>query len=92
MTMQVCFVNTDDLPVEVQHVCFYTRKDGDKITLIEVIREKYPHPEAKEDAFVWFTTERNLFCCKTNAERAANLLLLENAQSAVSQLKRLLKT
>lgn len=91
MTMQVCFVNTDDMPIEVRHVCFYTKSDGEKITLIEVVQEKYPHPEAKDDAVIWLTTERNICTVQTTAERGAIPLLLQHAQNAAMQFKRVLK-
>lgn len=94
MTMQVAFVNTDDMPIEVKHVCFFSKRDKtshDSISLFEIVDEKYPHPEAPDDAFIWLTTTRCLGSYKINGERAAPLLLLEHAQQNAKIAQKLLR-
>ena len=50
---QAVFVNTDKQPLKTEHICWYTGEnlDGD-LTLVEVVRETYRHPDAPEVATV----------------------------------------
>jgi hypothetical protein len=59
---QAVFVNTNKAPIETQHIYWYTREinlvgDSPKIALIEVVREKYQHPDAENDAVIWLLNE-----------------------------------
>lgn len=49
---QVYFVNTVDSPFKTRHICYFTRGDGEKFELCEVVEEYYPHPDAPDDAMV----------------------------------------
>ena len=49
---QVYFVNTVNPPLQVKHICYFTRGDGEKFVLYEVVEEYFPHPDAPDDAMV----------------------------------------
>ena len=87
-TFQVCFVNTDQIPIKTQHVCFYTRvgSDSNKISLLEVYIETYPHPDAPEDAVVSVTQTRVIKEYNRVDNKAASSVLLEAAQKNCEQL------
>lgn len=54
--MYACFVNSEEKPVSVKHICWYATKvqdsDGMFLQLCEVVEETYKHPDAPDDAFV----------------------------------------
>jgi hypothetical protein len=84
--MQVCFVNTDQLPLETKHVCFYTKSSDDEIQLMEVYEETYPHPDAPNEGIVKLTTTRCVRSYKRTEFRAATTILLEASQKACANL------
>lgn len=92
MTFQTCFVNTEDVPVRVEHVCYYTRDDGDNgITLHEVIQEFYKHPQAPNDALIPLITTRRVTSCNRLSERASPLVVLEAMQKTVKSMEHLIR-
>jgi hypothetical protein len=86
MTMQACFVNTEDPPVKSEHVCWFTNSQGQKVALHEVYREYFNHPDAPEDAIVSVTQTRLVRVYDRTNKRAANIVILEAAQNACSSL------
>ena len=81
--LQVCFVNTDQIPLTVEHVCFYTIKQPEEqISLFEVYKESYPHPDAPAEAVVSVLQKRHVKTYSRMESRAANIVLLEAAQKA----------
>ena len=82
--MQVCFVNTDQLPKSVRHLSYFTSREGvgasEEIVLSEVIECTYPHPDAPDMANVVCISYRALEKVRVGADRAAPILLLEAAE------------
>ena len=70
------------MPLKTKHICFYTTKDHDEITLMEMIEEVYPHPDAPQEAVIQLITYRVICSHTRTTERAANMVLLEAAQKA----------
>jgi hypothetical protein len=82
MTIQACFVNTDQYPIKTEHVCYYTSGDSEEISLFEIVKEYHPHPDAPEEAIVDVMCTRHVVTYKRIQARAANAILLEAAQKA----------
>ena len=78
--MQVCFVNTDQLPKSVRHLSYFTSREGEYIILSEVIESTYPHPDAPDMANVVCISYRAVEKVRVGADRAAPILLLEAAE------------
>lgn len=90
-SIQVGWVNTDNVPIKTEHVCFATSRGGEhnnEITLVEYLREYHPHPEAPEDATIYVLTSRNVRTYKVTDKRAAAALVLEAAQNNAAMLPR----
>jgi len=83
--IQVCFVNTEQLPIQTEHICFFTRKNNDKISLMEVVREFYPHPDAPENAKVNVVRINHVKDLYRNEIRASTFVLLEAAQNSIER-------
>jgi hypothetical protein len=79
--MQVCFVNTDQIPLSTKHLSFFASKDADNIHLHEVVEETYPHPEAPECAVIQLITTRFIEQFSRLDKRASAAILLEAAQN-----------
>lgn len=82
--MQVCFVNTDQLPKSVRHLSYFTSREGvgaaEYIVLSEVIECTYPHPDAPDMANVVCISYRAVEKVRVGDNRAAPILLLEAAE------------
>lgn len=78
---QCVFVNTDQQPKSVRHICWYTADGGSgTIKLCEVIEEEYPHPDCPVHATVRIIRTK---CIKTflrSEFRAAPAIVMEAAQ------------
>ena len=48
----VYFVNTEDPPLKVKHICYFTKQDGEKLKLCEVVEEYHPHPDVPSDILI----------------------------------------
>jgi len=55
--LQVCFVNTEQEPLETKHVCWHVRDKENNLELVEVVEEFYPHPDAPDIARVSLLVE-----------------------------------
>ena len=85
--MLACFVNCEQPPIKVRHICYYTTTNDDKIDLHEVIEATYPHPEAPEDANILLTTTRLVKTVKRTSYHAAHLILMEAQQKACRSIE-----
>ena len=48
---EVCFINTTQTPIKVQHVCWHVREWFDEdpmLSLLETVKETYEHPNGPE--------------------------------------------
>ena len=74
-------------PVKEKHLCYYTERDDVKtISLYEVVKATYPHPDAPEHATVECVETRFRKSCKAYASSGAPLVLLEAAQANMETL------
>jgi hypothetical protein len=82
--MLACFVNAEQPPIKVKHICYFTSPniESDKINLNEVYEATYPHPEAPEDAVIMLTTTRLVKTMRRSAYDGAHILLMEAQQKA----------
>lgn len=87
---QACFVNTDQLPIYVRHIAYFTSRSGDEICLHEVIESTYPHPDAPDLSRVFCTSTRLVERIDCKKEKAAHLVLLEAAQNNTKAICNLL--
>ena len=49
---KVCFVNSEEPPLKVKHICYFTTRDGDGFVLWELVEEYFPHPDAPDEAIL----------------------------------------
>lgn len=80
-SVQACFVNTDQLPIYVRHIAYFTSRSGDEICLHEVIESTYPHPDAPDLSRVFCISTRLVERIDCKKEKAAHIVLLEAAQN-----------
>lgn len=82
--MLACFVNAEQPPIKVKHLCYYAAPDieSDKINLVEVYEAHYPHPEAPEDAIISLITTRLVKTMRRSDYSAAHIVLMEAQQKA----------
>lgn len=85
---QACFVNSDTPPIDIKHICWFAKTESIKgiphFNLYEVVEEKFPHPDAPEDAII---LRQNTYFRKTlSVDKGAELVLLKSAQDTVSKL------
>lgn len=82
--IQVCFVNAEQPPISVRHICYFTSQafEIDEINLNEVYEATYPHPDAPDTAIVYLTTTRLVKTVKRSDYQGAHILLMEAQQKA----------
>jgi len=82
--MLACFVNSEQPPLKVKHLCYYTTPniESDKINLMEVYEAHYPHPEAPDDAIIHLTTTRLVKTLRRSDYDCAHVVLMEAQQKA----------
>jgi hypothetical protein len=88
-TMLVCFVNTTQKALKVEHISYFGFNDegGRTSTLVAVVRETYPHPTAPDDAVVTVMTTRQICTCKTGTPEHASIQLLIYAQENIKNVE-----
>lgn len=96
--MYVCFINSDEPPKEIKHICWFVNEGhdyGGKRVLIlgEVIEETYPHPDAPEDAIVKRLNYRYIkSVSEIDADIEKLILAAEKACSKLNPIKSTSKT
>ena len=90
------FINSDEPPKEVKHICYFTTRsnmDGDgKIHLMQVVEEVHPHPDAPEYAVVSLTRTRFVRAFRPDEVRAAYAIMLEAAQQNTRNVEKMTST
>lgn len=91
-TMTCAFVNTDQYPLSVKHICYYATssyKDGEKkIHLWEVVDETYPHPDVPENSVINVIKTHLIRTMKADNLNAAPIIILEAAEETVKILEK----
>lgn len=77
--MVAAFVNTQQAPIKIRHICYFTASNGEDINLLEVFEATYPHPEAPE-ASIPLTDIRLVKTINRSSYHAAHLVLMEAQQ------------
>lgn len=82
--MQAVFVNSEDMPIKTEHVCYFTtNEESGDISLCEVVYEHYPHPDAPQDAIIKLTTTKHICTHSRTSQRGAQLVLMEASQESM---------
>lgn len=82
----VAFINTEELPLSIRTICYYTKSNLDTIAVFRVIEETYPHPDAPEDASVTVTKTELVKKYNRYEVHAAYAILLEAAQNNTTEI------
>lgn len=69
--------------VKERHICYFVSRDGNSISLEEVVERCYRHPEAPNDAFIPVTETRVVKTLNVLDNEAGVLLLMEANQKAI---------
>lgn len=77
--MAACFVNTEQEPIKVEHICFNSLLNGEDVILQKVEEVFFPHPQSEEFT-VSVVQVRNIGRRKQNSYEAAPYMLLYYAQ------------
>lgn len=87
--MLACFVNAEQPPIKVKHICYYTSENiqSDMIDLMEVYEAHYPHPEAPQEAIIPLITTRLVKTARRLAYDGAHILLMEAHQKACRHIE-----
>ena len=88
--IQVGFVNTDQMPLTKDFVCYFARADGEDISLFEVAKVTYPHPDAPNDALIFVIETNRVKTFQRNSSKAAALELLKHAEENAANVYHLL--
>lgn len=86
-----CFVNSEDNPIETKHVCWRVTKTYERgkttFNLYEIVEEKFYHPDAPKDAFIW---RLNIYFRESIDEDngAEHLGMLKNAQDNCTKIEK----
>jgi hypothetical protein len=70
--------------VDIKHICYFTKKDSQIISLHEIIEKKLMHPNAKDLAYVYKYDERKLAEYNRHEMDAAATVLLEATQNNIN--------
>lgn len=80
----------NELPLETEHVAYgYVVRqsfDGETIILIEIVRCKYKHPSAPDDAYIWQLEDNILMRARTNSIKAAPIMLLKHIREIIDTI------
>lgn len=91
--MQAVFVNSEDMPIKTEHVCYFTTNAGfGEISLYEVVYEHYPHPDAPQDAVIKLTTIKHICTHSRISQRGAQLVLMEASQESMAAYVKILSS
>lgn len=85
----VCaFINIDQTPISTHHICYFTKDEGQEISLMQVVEETYPHPDASEHAVLTITRVRTVKTRKRIEFNAAHFLLMEAQQKTCRAIEK----
>lgn len=88
LMIQACFINSNEPPVSVTHICWFALKSrdegGDFYRLYEEVEEKFPHPDAPNDAFIFQRRHYFRETVRPNDEKAPPVIMLYLAQKNCS--------
>jgi hypothetical protein len=69
--------------IDIKHICYYTKNEGQYIKLIEVIEKKLKHPKVKDLTYVQKYDTRTINKIKRIESESAQSILLEAAQNNI---------
>lgn len=81
--LEACFINSNINPIKTEHICYYSKLEDNKITLFEVVKEFYPHPEAPEDMLITKIDTHRIRNVLLHTRDSAALELLLSAQNNI---------
>ena len=86
--MQTFAINTDnDRPLKSEHVAFFSEGGERDITLFEVVRNTYPHPDAPKEATISVLEIIRLFTERKGSEKSAPAELVGFADANALAIK-----
>lgn len=77
--VQVGFINTEQEPIKIKHICFYTELSGHEVLLYKVEEFTYPHPDT-DMMNISVIKSRLVGTKKQNEFEAAPYMILHYAQ------------
>ena len=77
---QCCFINTEQTPIKEEHICYYTKSSKDEISLFEVKKVYYLHPDTDEAMVFIMVDDKIKTVKKSMLFDASPMILLESAQ------------
>ena len=81
--MLVAWVNTEQKPIKVEHICYYPVDGGENVRLCQVVREYYPHPTHPEYAQVCLTNVINVAEFKKTDVKSGKIMSLLYAENGL---------
>lgn len=81
-TCMIIVINSD--PVSESHICWFTRREKQLIELHEVVNVVYNHPQAPDCATINVIETRLREIMQITDAKAANAILLEASQTAIT--------
>lgn len=87
MSMQCCFINTENIPLKTKVLGYTTNIVNGEICLVEFVEETYPHPDAPDSSTVSIIRMRPSTVAKVDSQRGAALYLLNRAEENVRLIK-----
>lgn len=85
-----CFVNSEELPVKTEHICFYPKEKivhGQiQVEVYEVVEEYYKHPQSPENCLIVQIKTRYIKTISHGKLYPAALILLKSQDNFANQL------